>query len=35
VAKLAVVGTDLVLHLSRWERLGSFGGDLRFPRSLA
>jgi uncharacterized protein len=33
VAELVVEGADLVLRLSKWERLGAVSGDLRFPRS--
>jgi uncharacterized protein len=33
VADLLVDGSDLVLRLTRWEQVGAFSGDLRFPRS--
>lgn len=33
MAELVVEGTELVLRMSRWEQLGAFSGDLRFPRS--
>jgi hypothetical protein len=33
VAELVAEGADLVLRLSTWERVGAFGGDLRFPRT--
>jgi hypothetical protein len=33
VARLVVEGDELLLHLSRWERIGAVSGDLRFPRS--
>jgi hypothetical protein len=33
MAKLVVEGDELVLQLSRWERVGAVSGDLRIPRS--
>jgi hypothetical protein len=33
VAELRFEGAELVLRMSRWERLGAMSGDLRFPRS--
>ena len=33
MATLRVESTDLVLRLSRWEKLGGLHGDIRVPRS--
>lgn len=33
MAKLEVSGDELVLRLSRWERLGALHGDVRVPRT--
>jgi hypothetical protein len=32
MATLEVSGDELVLRLSRWERLGALHGDVRVPR---